>query len=242
MNALELCEGSITRVRHTKERIEKTILDFFIVCDQILPLVSNMKIDCEGEITLTQFNGKVVRSDHRMLKLDVDLVFHKEKNHERNELFNVRNEKCQQLFSEFTSKGDMFSRCFSSDNVDVNTQFKRWQRRFNKAIHACFHKTRITQNEKKTLSHMDVLMEKRKTILKKKTLTAYDEEQIENIECEITDEIATKEFKKLEKLTGELDKETNTNIWKELRKAFPPKTNPIPTGIKNTKNKVITHP
>ena len=43
---------------------------------------------------------------------------------------------------------------------------------------------------------MDVLMEQRNLFLKKKTLTAYDEEKIENIECEIMDEIATKEFKK----------------------------------------------
>ena len=29
VNALDLCEGIITRVRHTKERTEESILDFF---------------------------------------------------------------------------------------------------------------------------------------------------------------------------------------------------------------------
>ena len=70
VNALPICDGSITRVRHTTERIEESILDFFIVCDIILPLVSNMKIDSQGEITLTRFRGRVVKTDHRMLKLN----------------------------------------------------------------------------------------------------------------------------------------------------------------------------
>ena len=78
---------------------------------------------------------------------------------------------------------------------------------------------------------------KRKTILKKKTFTSDDDEEVEIIEAKITDEIATKEFNKLKKITGDLDVETNTNIWKKLRKAFPPKSKPIPTGIKNLKGK-----
>ena len=105
---------------------------FFIVCDVILPLVSNMEIDSQGEITLTRFKGKVVKMDHRMLKLEVDLIFHKEKLYDRIEFSNVRNKKCQQVFSEFTSKGDMFSKCFITDNVNVNIQFQRWQRRFKR--------------------------------------------------------------------------------------------------------------
>ena len=92
------------------------------------------------------------------------------------------------------------------------------------------------------MSNMDVLMQQRKHIQKKKTFTLFDEEQLENIESKITDEISTQELKKLEKVTGELDVGTNTNIWKELRKAFPPKKKPISTGVKNYKDKVITNP
>ena len=41
VNATNMCEGRFTRVRN----ISKTIIDFFVVCDQILPLVSKMKVD-----------------------------------------------------------------------------------------------------------------------------------------------------------------------------------------------------
>ena len=94
VNSLNICDGNITRVRNTTERRAESIIDFFIVCDQILPLVNKMKIDSKGDLTLTGYNGKVVKSDHRMLTLEVNLTFHKEKTHDRTEVFNVRNMKC----------------------------------------------------------------------------------------------------------------------------------------------------
>ena len=95
VNALPICEGDITRVRHTRDRTEETILDFFVVCDQILPLVTKMTIDTRGECTLTRFKGKVVKSDHRMLKLNIDLTFIKKKSMKElkfliSEILNVR--------------------------------------------------------------------------------------------------------------------------------------------------------
>ena len=44
INATPKCEGKITRVRHMKNKTQESILDFFIVCDEILPLVTKMKI------------------------------------------------------------------------------------------------------------------------------------------------------------------------------------------------------
>ena len=72
-------------MRHTKEHMEESILDFFVVCEKILPLVSRMTIDSNGELTMTRYKDKVVKSDHRILKLEIYLTFHKEKEHERNQ-------------------------------------------------------------------------------------------------------------------------------------------------------------
>ena len=49
VNALPLCEGSITRKRITKCLNEKSILDLFMVCDQVLPHVTRMHVDEIGE-------------------------------------------------------------------------------------------------------------------------------------------------------------------------------------------------
>ena len=89
---------------------------------------------------------------------------------------------------------------------------------------------------------MDVLMTRRKTILKNKKLSLDEVMEVEIIEKEISDEIANKEYKKLEEVLGELNTDTHTNIWKEMKKAFPAKQTPLPTGVKNIQGKLITNP
>ena len=64
-----------------------------------------MQIDSKGEITLARYKSRIVKTDHRMLKLEIDLEFHDNKKHDRSVVFNVRNQECQKLFCEFTSKG-----------------------------------------------------------------------------------------------------------------------------------------
>ena len=45
VNALPMCTGKYTRVKHTKNGTQESVLDFFVVCDKILPLVTSMTID-----------------------------------------------------------------------------------------------------------------------------------------------------------------------------------------------------
>ena len=53
-------------------------------------------------------------------------------------------------------------------------------------------------------------------------------------------------MEKLERVLGELDTTGNgtnyTNVWKELRKAYPKNTHVLLTGVKNYKGKLITNP
>ena len=63
VNALKICEGKITRQRHTKKAIEKGVLDFFVVCEKKLPLVKRMVIDEKGENALNKYRGsKIVKA------------------------------------------------------------------------------------------------------------------------------------------------------------------------------------
>ena len=81
INVLPICKGKITRKRPMINDMKEIILDFFFVCDQILPLVSKMIIDEKGELALTTYRrGNIVKLDHNMLILEIDLAFHKEKN------------------------------------------------------------------------------------------------------------------------------------------------------------------
>ena len=81
-----------------------------------------------------------------MLMLEIDLEIHKEKKHEDTEVLNVRNKTCQEVFYQFTSKDTRFIKCFSKDE-NINVQFNKWKRHFNKAINACFKKIKLKENK-----------------------------------------------------------------------------------------------
>ena len=93
VNTLSQCEGSITRMRKTSRGLEESILDFFVVCQQILPFITRMVIDDKREQALTNYSsvknlGRVTESDHNVEILEVNLVFS-----------NLRQERIQVLFS-----------------------------------------------------------------------------------------------------------------------------------------------
>ena len=138
VNGLPLCNGNITRRRNTVNGIQESILDFFIVCDKMLPLITSMKIDEHGLNSLTRYKGKVVKSDHMKVELEANLVFHKEKSHERFTVFNVKNKKCQNMFWNYTSNTNMFTKCFESSDRGIIVNFDKWQIKLQKALYACF--------------------------------------------------------------------------------------------------------
>ena len=68
-NAMELCQGVITRQRTTVNGIEKSAIDYFILCEEMFSYLSSMQIDEARLHVLTKYSkakGKVVptQSDH----------------------------------------------------------------------------------------------------------------------------------------------------------------------------------
>ena len=182
-----------------------------------------MSIDEKGEHSLTKYRTSIIKADHNMLSLEVDLRFHNEKDHDRVQMFNTRNKLCQQEFKEFTSKNNCLSKCFITDET-LETQFKKWQKNFQKALHSCFRKIRVTNGGKK-MSKIDLLMKEKKDILKKKKLNEVDKKTIDKIDEHLQEACEDREWEKLVKVLGSLETESgatnNTNVWKEFRKAFP---------------------
>ena len=246
INALPICDGRFTRIKHTKNGVQKSMIDFFVVCDKMLPFVTKMTIDEKGENILTRYRGRVAKSDHRILKLEMDLQFHIQQKHERTVFFNLKNENCQAKFSEIGSKDKRFSTCFYQCEESIHTQFKRWQRKFNKAIHACFRKIRITNKTKENNSEIDQLMNEKKKLLRQKVIKMEDLKRVDNIEKQITKELEDEELEKIQKVLGEMETGkghiNSTNVWKEMKKAYPKKNKPLPTGVKNIRGKLITNP
>ena len=147
VNALPLCTGLITRRRNAKNGIQESVLDFYVVCDKLLPLVSSMKIDELGQNSLTKYHkGNVVTTDHSRLDMEIELEFHKEKGHKCQNAFNVRNKLCQDKFLECTSNTNIFTNCFNSSKP-IDHKFKTRQSKFQKSLYACFRRVRVTDVE-----------------------------------------------------------------------------------------------
>ena len=77
VNALSLCEGLITRSRLKDGKLEKSVLDFFVVCSRVLPFVKRMVIDESKKYILTNYEqikkgGKASDTDHATEIMDVD--------------------------------------------------------------------------------------------------------------------------------------------------------------------------
>ena len=57
VNGLSLCQGLITRSRMREGHLEKSVLDFFVVCYRVLPFVQKMVIDEEKKF-IVQLNQR----------------------------------------------------------------------------------------------------------------------------------------------------------------------------------------
>ena len=89
-------------------------------------------------------------------------------------------------------------------------------------------------------------MNEKKEISKKKHLDDEDKVRMEILNKQLQDECENREWENLVKTLGSLETAdghtNNTNIWKEMRKAFPQKNKTVPTGVKNIEGKLITNP
>ena len=70
--------GTITRQRNTVNNTEKSIIDHFIVCEDMYAYVVKLQIDEERKYCLTKFTNKTgsttctKESDHNTLILEID--------------------------------------------------------------------------------------------------------------------------------------------------------------------------
>ena len=84
VNSLPQCEGLITRMRNKNNKIEKSVLDFFVVCDRVLPFVVKMNIDESKQFILTNYasaknGGQAKDTDHFTQYLDLNLKVDRQK-------------------------------------------------------------------------------------------------------------------------------------------------------------------
>ena len=125
VNSTNLCKGLITRSRTANNIEEKSIIDFVIVSDELLPVIKEMIIDEEGKYSLSRIRkekGKtiVTDSDHHTIISELDISWSDDnKSNQRIEAFNYRNKECQQTFKSLTTNTTKFTDLFENkgDNI-----------------------------------------------------------------------------------------------------------------------------
>ena len=110
VNSTSKCLGTITRMKKVNDKVEESVIDYFIVCQDFNVFVNSMTIDSERKYVLTKFTRKkdknyITESDHNPMVLDVQLPWSTRIKQDRIEIFNLRNSDCQKKFLTITNNG-----------------------------------------------------------------------------------------------------------------------------------------
>ena len=131
MNSTDLCEGVITRFRKTVNGSEKSVLDYFIVCKQLLKLITKLVIDEERKYPLTKYSTTTGQKEvkervHNLMILNLKIRWSSlHRNNQRIEIFIFKNNDDFEKFRCETETNDELLSC--CDNVtDLNTAALTW--------------------------------------------------------------------------------------------------------------------
>ena len=115
LNKESICQGLITRSRKVNGRVENSILDFVIVCDKLIPFVSQFIIDEQKMYALANYSSKCNQkySDHNSIITKFSLTFHGLKP-ERRHIYNFKNEEGFLKFKSLTAANGRFSNIFNN--------------------------------------------------------------------------------------------------------------------------------
>jgi hypothetical protein len=108
-----------------------SVLDFFVVCDRVLPYVTSMVVDEAKKCILTKYeqirkDEKACNTDHATEIMDVNLNVLTEKP-VRRELYNLKNREAQESFKQATSETNEFTSCFNN-HLPVLNQVENWRK------------------------------------------------------------------------------------------------------------------
>ena len=108
VNSTSKCIGTITRLRKTKTSDEKSVIDFFIVCQWFFELIQCMEIDENRKFTLTKYSSRmglkcIVPSDHNILFCKLNIKWNMKMKIERKEIYKLKDSEGMRIFSEKTS-------------------------------------------------------------------------------------------------------------------------------------------
>ena len=243
VNSLELCEGAISR----KRKSEESILDFFVVCNFLLPHVTKMVVDEDSKYVLTNYrqvkkDGKATNSDHATEYMDVNLKILTEKP-KRKLMWNFKNASAQDKFKNLTSETNDFTDCFK-EKLPVLEQIDKWWTVFNSNVRKAFKRIRITKKTRLKAFPNDISA----LINQRNKLNRNNDNlfELQKIEEEISNIEAKTNYEKIMNAFGNISQDPeNVNIqevWKKINKLWPKFAPTLPAAKKDHDGKIVSDP
>ena len=258
-NTLELCNGLITRERVTKAGIEKSIIDYVIICQELKNHLLEMTIDDNRTHVLTKYattrgQERRVKSDHNILFSKFSFTFERKMKPIRKEFFKLKDLEGQKAFHAETSKSETLVSCFSPDRSflhNANIFFKG----FKGSIQKCFKKVRIKKggNYGSTLINKSlnkiIKLRKELKIQLEKTKCSKEKENLERKIMEqdafISENLATKNADVVKEYVKSVETDeghfSQLKLWK-LKQKLCPKIGDPPMAKKDENGTLITSP
>ena len=257
-NATQLCHGLITRTRTTVVGVEKSVIDYLVVCEELFSHMIEMTVDENNKypIECHRKNGgkiKVTKTDHNMLAGTFGLKTLKDVKEIRREVFKYDDEEGMKKFREMTSK-DVLSNCF--DEKDVTKAANKWLKELKNILHRSFKKVRVGNKKQENNESVDLLKDKLK-LQNDLDATENDDKTTDNIKKihilrdkieEIDKDLANKNADKqahiiiehLDELTGDDGELSTLKMWK-LKKKLYRQNKEVPMAMQDETGNLITN-
>ena len=254
VNATDKCIGEITRYKKTVRGEEKSILDYFIVCQEFYQKVENMLVDEERKYVFARFyktknKTTCVESDHNTLILQFRFGWNQKIKTERKEIYNVRNYEGQEKFKDLTSNNQNLIKCLTNRNV--YTGGRKWLKEIQHMLCLSFKKIRISKSKPPLKKETSDLFNRRELlkerIAKMDNLDENDKNklvtELADVDRAIADIDAKENFDYIKKTMEHLlDNTENLNpvrMW-DLKKKLCANKSVAPTAKKNKNGKLVT--
>ena len=258
VNAKEICKGVITRFRKTINSEEKSVLDYFIVCQRFFKIVKSMIVDEDRSYSLTKYSGrtgskKVKESDHNTLILELNINWKTliDDPVERTEIFNFKNNENFSTFTSLSDKNETFRELFNDEKEDLEVSCKKWLKNVDRIIALSFKKIRIRKS--KINQNIEEMLQKKENIKAKMAVIENDEDdekyeelnkELEEIIEQISQSCSDKNKQVVEEFIGNsdfgLDGFNQIKTWSLKKRLSPKNVIEPPAAKKDANGKLIT--
>ena len=148
LNSSSLCNGLITRSRVVENRCERSVIDFVIVCDKVMPLMTKFVVDENKTFGIASYSRKQIRySDHNSLIGFFETKIRKSKI-ERKLIFDYKKVESMNAFKKMTSQNENLINVFSKQ-TNLPKQIQTWWKQVKNTMFKHFQKVRVRKRRPK---------------------------------------------------------------------------------------------